>query len=357
MSIVLWIVWVVICCYALMIVCDRFFVKSLDVIAKKWNMSDDIAWATIMAVGTSAPEFFTALMALFSWGKAGLWAGTIIGSAIFNILCIAWGSALFLNAVLKRGPFFRDAWFYAVFIGLVWRSFWDGKIVMLEAITYILVYILYIGYLVYQTKKRKKQDHMINIVAEEIEEIEEEVESKIPFVQIIDKTIALTYPADSLVEKRYTYVFWMSIAWIVFLSRVLVESGVLLAHGLGVSEVIIGLTVLAAGTSVPDLLSSLIVAKKWRGDMAVSNALGSNIFDIWICLWLPWLVYLAYTWDSFIPVSSSDLQVSIATLLWVLLLVVGVLVARKFHVNKYVWYIYIGAYILYVWRAIVSSIS
>lgn len=348
--------WVVVCCYALMIVCDRYFVKSLDIIAKKWKLSDDIAGATIMAVGTSAPEFFTSLMALLNGGKIGLWAWTIIGSAIFNILCIAWGSALFLNGVLKRGPFLRDSIFYAAFIWLIARSFWDGQIVWLEAIWYIALYCIYIAYLAFDNKRQNKANNSITQVAEEIEEIETEIESKYPFVQLIDKLIWLTYPHDSKVPSKYVYTFWMSIGWIVFLSWVLVESGVVLAHALWVSEVIIWLTILAAGTSVPDLLSSLIVAKKWRGDMAVSNALGSNIFDIGICLWLPWIVYLAMKQQP-IPVRSDDLSISIATLVWVLVLVVWTFFITKFRINKKVWYVFISAYVLYVGRAIWSSIT
>lgn len=353
---ILWLVWVVLCCYALMVVCDRYFVKSLDVIAKKWKLSDDIAGATIMAVGTSAPEFFTSLMALLNGGKIWLGAWTIIGSAIFNILCIAGWSALFLNSVLKKGPFLRDAAFYAAFIGLIAWSFWDGKIVWLEAIAYIGLYGVYIAYLAFDNKRQYKTNNAIDQVAEEIEEIEEQVEKKYPIVQLIDKSIALTYPRDSLVASRYVYTFWMSIWWIVFLSWVLVESGVALAHALGVSEVIIGLTVLAAGTSVPDLISSMIVAKKWRGDMAVSNALGSNIFDIGICLGLPWIIYLAIKQQP-IPVKSDDLFISIATLLGVVILVVWTFVVTKFRIHKPVWYVFIGAYALYVWWAIWASIT
>jgi Ca2+/Na+ antiporter len=146
----------------------------------------------------------------------------------------------------------------------------------------------------------------------------------------------------------------MSIAWIIFLSWILVESWVLLASSLGVSEVIIGLTVLAAGTSVPDLLSSLIVAKQGRGDMAVANALGSNIFDIGICLWIPWIVYLAMS-GAPVPVSNGDLSVSIATLFGVLILVVWVFLATNFRINKKVGYIFIAAYICYVVWAIYAA--
>jgi K+-dependent Na+/Ca+ exchanger-like protein len=342
----------------LSVVCDEYFVKALDVISKRWKLSDDVAGATLMAIGTSAPEFFTSMMALLNWGKAWLGAWTIIGSAIFNILCIAWGSALFLNATLKKWPFLRDSLFYALFIGLIAWSFWDGQIVWIEAIAYLGMYAVYIGYLVYSSKKKTSLDihDSIEHVASEVQELEQEAERRFPFLQLIDWLVHLTYPQQSKLESYTWYVFWMSIAWIVFLSWVLVESWVLLAHTLGISEVIVGLTVLAAGTSVPDLLSSLIVAKQWRGDMAVANALGSNIFDIGICLGLPWIVYLAIT-QAPVPVSNGDLTISIATLMGVLVLVVGTFLITKFRINKTVWYVFIWAYVCYVAWAIYSAVS
>jgi K+-dependent Na+/Ca+ exchanger-like protein len=338
----------------LSVVCDEYFVKALDVISKRWKLNDDIAWATLMAVGTSAPEFFTSMMALLDGGKVGLGAWTIIGSAIFNILCIAGWSALFLNSVLKKWPFLRDSFFYALFIWLIAWSFWDGQIVWIEAIAYIGLYVVYIAYLVWDNNRSKADSEVIDQVVDSIEEIESEVEHRLPFVKLIDQMIHVTYPSISKVESKTRYIFWMSIVWIVFLSWVLVKSGVALASGLGVSEVIIGLTVLAAGTSVPDLLSSLIVAKQGRADMAVANALGSNIFDIGICLGLPWIVYLAIT-KAPVAVSSGDLTVSIATLVWVLALVVGTFVITKFRINKTVWYIFIAAYACYVAWAIYSA--
>lgn len=356
---ILWFIWVAFCCYCLMIVCDRYFVKSLDVISKKRNLSDDIAWATIMAVWTSAPEFFTSLMALVNGGKIWLWAGTIIWSAIFNILCIAWWSALFLNTVLKRWPFLRDSIFYGLFIALILVSFWDWGISWIEAISYMWLYAVYVLYLIYYNKKQQKlkADSSIQQVAEEIEEIEEEAESNIPWLKYIDQAISLSYPKDENLQAKYIYTFWASIVWIVFFSRLLVESGVAMASAFGIPEVIIWLTVLAAWTSVPDLLSSLIVAKKWRWDMAVANALGSNIFDIWICLWLPWIIYLAYTWSSSLPVKSDDLLFSIGTLFGVLIIVVWTFFITKFRINKTVWYIFIWVYALYLARAIWSSVS
>ena len=85
--------------------------------------------------------------------------------------------------------------------------------------------------------------------------------------------------------------FLLSIVWIAFFSYFMVNWAEILGHTIGIPSVVMGLTFLAAGTSVPDLLSSVIVARMGEGDMAVSSSIGSNIFDILVGLPLPWLVF------------------------------------------------------------------
>ena len=86
--------------------------------------------------------------------------------------------------------------------------------------------------------------------------------------------------------------FIASIVLISVLSWILVESGIAFASALGISPVIVALTILAGGTSVPDMISSIVVARQGRGDMAGANAVGSNVFDILIGLGLPWLIVI-----------------------------------------------------------------
>lgn len=125
-------------------------------------------------------------------------------------------------------------------------SFWDGQIVWIEALSYIGLYAVYVAYLYFDNKKMNRDSLAIDEVVAEVEELEEEAESRFPILRSLNSLIALTYPKTSEISNKTRYTFWMSIVWIVFLSWVLVKSGVLLAHTLGVSEVIIGLTILAA---------------------------------------------------------------------------------------------------------------
>merc|ERR1711998_426785 len=92
-------------------------------------------------------------------------------------------------------------------------------------------------------------------------------------------------------EKRAVAGFFMSILVIGLLATLMVELATIFGDSLGIPTVVMGLTVLAAGTSVPDLLSSVIVAKQGEGDMAVSSSIGSNIFDVAVGLPVPWLFF------------------------------------------------------------------
>lgn len=99
-------------------------------------------------------------------------------------------------------------------------------------------------------------------------------------------------------EKWCYLSFFLSIIWIGVFSYAMVTWTELLGNTIGVPSVIMGLTFLAAGTSVPDLLSSVIVARMGEGDMAVSSSIGSNIFDILVGLPLPWLCFTLYYQDN-----------------------------------------------------------
>src|SRR5680860_1690473 len=102
--------------YLLAVICDRYFVFSLDKIALKLNMNSDMAGATLMAVGSSAPELFVSIIALFKPGQEALGAGTIVGSALFNVLVIIGASAMVRKAFIAWQPIVRDLSFYTLSI-------------------------------------------------------------------------------------------------------------------------------------------------------------------------------------------------------------------------------------------------
>ena len=332
--------------YFLAIVCDRYFVPSLDKIAERIKMNSDMAGATLMAAGTSAPELFISFIALFRPGNEAIGAGTIVGSAIFNILVIIGASALVRKAFIAWQPVIRDVIFYSLSIILLIYSFWDGKITFWEAFIFLLLYAHYVLAVVKWRKimpyKEEKKDP-IDVLIEGIEK-EKKKKTWLSFLSFFEKGMDYFFPNP----KKYWLVFFDSIVVIAGLSWILVEAAVQIANILHIPAVIIGLTVLAAGTSIPDLMSSIIVARQGRGGMAISNAIGSNIFDILIGLGLPW-IFIAIQGPT-ISVATENLNSSILLLFATVISVLFFLIIKKWQIGRFAGVGLIFLYLAYlVW--------
>lgn len=138
---------------ALAIVCDEFFVPSLSVIISKLAISEDVAGATFMAAGGSAPELFTSIIGVFiSFDDVGI--GTIVGSAVFNILFVIGMCALFsrTDLYLTWWPLFRDVTFYSLALLILILFFRDNLIELYEAVVLLLVYILYVTFMKFNSR-------------------------------------------------------------------------------------------------------------------------------------------------------------------------------------------------------------
>ena len=324
--------------YLLAVVCDEFFVDSLDKISERLKLSHEVAGATLMAVGSSAPEFFTSLIAVFTIGNESVGAGTIVGSAIFNILVIIGVSAMFKKAKLTWQPVIRDLLFYALSIMVLLLTFRDGKIVFNEAVMFVALYAIYIFAVTQWSKWLKYEPNSTDI----IEEVTEAMDKNRVNQFVIDVL-------GKIIPKNYIMAFFMSILLIGGLSFIMVESAVSIAHTLNINKAIIALTILAAGTSIPDLLSSIIVAKKGRGDMAISNSVGSNIFDILFGLGFPWLLVGAMGKE--VIVSTENLMGSIFLLFATILAVLFILIMKKWKIGKRSGAFLVFVYVLYlVWN-------
>lgn len=138
---------------ALAIVCDEFFVPALEVITDKLKLTEDVAGATFMAAGGSAPEFFTSVAGLFiSQNSVGI--STIIGSAVFNILFVIGACGLAAREALKLTwwPLFRDSIFYSIALIVLIISYLDEKIHYYEAVALLVCYAAYIVFMVFNQK-------------------------------------------------------------------------------------------------------------------------------------------------------------------------------------------------------------
>ncbi len=303
-----------------------------------------------MAVGSSAPELFTSLFAVLKPGDhADIGAGTIVGSAIFNILVIIGASAAFKRAKLTWQPVIRDTLFYVITIVLLLVSFWDGKIILSEAVLFVVMYSVYI-FVVTQWKKWLPYKDV-----DPIDLIESET-NKNKLARTSKELLSYLIPDPTKKPHLYILTFVFSIIGLAALSYLLVEAAIGIGDILHINPTIIALTVLAAGTSIPDLLSSIIVAKQGRGDMAVSNAVGSNIFDILVCLGLPWLIILVTKGGS-IAVGTDNLLSSVFLLFATVVAILFILIVRKWTIGKRAGLLLIGIYILYVVYVSLSALQ
>lgn len=351
---------IIACIYVLAVITDAFFIESLDQIAQKWNLPNNVAGASLMAMGSSAPELSIALFAVFRGGQHGdVGIGTIVGSAVFNILVITGASALVRPVQITWKVASRDCLVYACSILMLLVVFEDGQITALESSAFLLLYAAYI-FLLFQWNSFFPEE------VEELDPVEALKEAHHLETQKPSLWGRLNHAVTTLIgwmtgDARHSYIraFIVSIVLISGLSWLLVDHAVLFANALQIPPVIVALTILAAGTSAPDLISSMIVAKQGRGDMAVSNAVGSNVFDILIGLGVPWLITIGFreagvlSGSSVISVGTKGLWSSICILLGTVFILFAFLYTGRELTRKegaVLVFMYI-AYCVWVWVA------
>uniref|UniRef100_A0A8C9Y7Q4 Sodium/calcium exchanger membrane region domain-containing protein n=1 Tax=Sander lucioperca TaxID=283035 RepID=A0A8C9Y7Q4_SANLU len=328
--------------YALAIVCDDYFVPSLEKISENLQLSEDVAGATFMAAGSSAPELFTSLIGVFIT-KGDVGVGTIVGSAVFNILVIIGLSGIFAGqtVVLTWWPLFRDSSYYILAVltlimvrcecylsCLIYNNLFTGQAHHQEASPVIMVDELLIlnphklsfsdaGLLsmagrmliseVFDTHGTHiiTQSSLSSITKKRPTEEEKDDDGIFNPVRIPGSCCArvkwlIKWPLGLLLyctvpnciqprwHRWFMVTFVASTLWIAIFSYLMVWMVTIISFTLAIPDYIMGITFLAAGTSVPDCMASLIVARQGMGDMAVSNSIGSNIFDILLGLGFPW---------------------------------------------------------------------
>uniref|UniRef100_A0A8D0AM73 Solute carrier family 24 member 2 n=1 Tax=Sander lucioperca TaxID=283035 RepID=A0A8D0AM73_SANLU len=466
---------------ALAIVCDEFFVPALTVITEKLTISDDVAGATFMAAGGSAPELFTSIIGVFiSHSNVGI--GTIVGSAVFNILFVIGMCAIFSKEILNLTwwPLFRDVSFYILDLIMLIIFFLDNVISMWESITLLSAYAAYVifmkcnstvenfvkgcmnknqvvevevqpkvswfldFFLLSQARPRLQRggNSIFQLMIHTLDPLSEELGTygKLKYyhsmteegkfrekASILDKIakkkcqvedsekangvashknlpnsssvevevtppmngtagqegetrkklqcpLSLSWPESN--RKRLTYLLiipivlplWITlpdvrkptakkffpitflgaITWIAGFSYLMVWWAHQVGDTIGITEEIMGLTILAAGTSIPDLITSVIVARKGLGDMAVSSSVGSNIFDITVGLPFPWLMWSFINELKPVQVSSNGLFCAIVLLFIMLLFVIISIAACKWRMSKLLGFIMFMLYFVFL---------
>ncbi|KAI1301951.1 Sodium/potassium/calcium exchanger 2 [Halotydeus destructor] len=420
---------------ALAIVCDEFFIPALDVITAKMGISEDVAGATFMAAGGSAPELFTSIIGVFiSQDDVGI--GTIVGSAVFNILFVISMCAIFSRTVLVLTwwPLFRDVTFYAVILISLMYCFKDSHIHWYESLFLLSWYGGYVAFMSFNETIEKGVKRLLNrskvngmttepvngaatlppgrrasmpmlhgggskfrqgvlqLMIHSVDPLHHEILQAQQNGTLVGVPLNAGNPGsrptssagkggpvaehthppgatecalcasaatDAMAdtpfndtesnnnpdvnklphglpiaqEKRKFFAgsFLGSILWIAFFSYLMVWWATLVGETFDIASEVMGLTFLAAGTSIPDLITSVLVARKGLGDMAVSSSVGSNIFDVTVGLPFPWFLYsLVY---GVVKVNSTGMACSILLLFLMLLFVIITIAAFKWRLN------------------------
>eukprot|EP00794_Sanderia_malayensis_P009166 gene9166-10139_t len=371
----------------LAVVCDDYFVVSLYHICARLDLDNDVAGATFMAIGSSAPTLFISVISIFfteSGGDVGL--GTVVGSTIFNTLFIIATCCLATAKIIKLSwyPLLRDSFMYTLGTVALVITIRDRKVHWYEGSVFIVVYALYIVVMynnkslerfftdlvqkyfpgccddddavangdetvadismeVLQLGKKNRDgednrghnadghhgyfdDHALakNIGIQttlkdnsistsdvscstsrkaDLSQFEHKQDSpfKVPdgfFAKIgwilgmpVCLLFYITIPpcCKQRWSEWFLVTFLMSVLWMGTLSYLLVWMVCIVGYTYNIPDCVMGMTFLAAGSSIPDVMASVIVARQGEGDMALSNAIGSNVFDM-LCLGIPWLM-------------------------------------------------------------------
>jgi len=149
--------------------------------------------------------------------------------------------------------------------------------------------------------------------------------------------------------------FMLSLVWIAVFSNALYECTVVCSNTIGIPPPVSGVTIIAAGTSVPDLLSSYIVARHGEGDMAVSSSIGSNIFDITVGLPIPWMLYSFVNGGKSVTVKTRSIGFQIIVLMAMLTCVIGTVVLMNWKMNKPLGGVMFILYFVFIALALVQQ--
>lgn len=352
-------------------ICEDYFVPSLEIMSDAFHIQPDVAGATLMAAGSSAPELATAVIAVFI-AEDDIGLGAVVGSAVYNVMFVisvcALGAGMVVN--LHWWPLFRDCAFYALSVGALAVVILDENVYWYEALGLLLLYLGYIVLMYFNSNleqwivpkfkhcckphhRPNKHDPETVVLYEKLRTSgdlngkvskmenggdkfdgvqisspdsdynsdDDSTENEAMYKEIgppsteephsvfempssavgrcvfvvsipIKVLLYLTVPDCRRARWRKWVIvtFILSLVWLSLFSYLMVWMITIIGYTLHIPDTIMALTFVAFGVSLPDVISSLIVVREGLGDMAVSNAVGSNVFDILICLGLPWLL-------------------------------------------------------------------
>ena len=316
---IFWAVIMVIGGFVLLVKGADWFVDGAAGLAAKLRIPQLVIGLTIVAFGTSAPELATSVISAIG-GDAGIAVGNVLGSNITNILLILGISAMFCALPVQKDSLWIDL---PVLLGssalIVLFGAFDNEIDRWEGGIMVAILIAYTVFLVMKAlRQRDKQEAIAaldnhEVVAEKTEEAEDETPKK---------------GFNAWYSKMKQHTWFLLIATVVGIGIVVggamlaVEGAKTIATEIGIPQKIIGLTVVAIGTSLPELITSVVAAKKGETDIAIGNIVGSNIFNILLVAGLSAVIMplpfasqgVTFLWDGIIAFGAAALLALLAYL-------------------------------------------
>lgn len=241
--------------FVLLIKGADYLVEGSSKIAKKFHIPEIIIGLTIVSIGTSMPELFVSTTSAID-GFSDMAMGNVIGSNLCNLLLI-----LGLSSVIRPIEFQRETRIIelplCLFLSIIFLvlSNTGGKITREESLILICLFVCFIAYTIFMAKKGEAFDKTDN---------EEKLLTKVPEIPILKNIFSIIIGVIALkIGGDFT-----------------VDNAVIIAEYFKISEQIISLTILAVGTSLPELVTSVMAASKGNSDIAIGNIIGSNIFNM-----------------------------------------------------------------------------
>lgn len=298
--------------FILLIGGGNYLVKGAIEFTKHFKVSKLVVGMTVVALGTSAPELFVSVQAALK-GSADISLGNVIGSNIANVaLVLATAIIIFPLTVKKETIKFDWPIMFVSFI-LLWIFMWNGHLSRIEGVIFLIALSLYLWWEI----RFSRQQH----ASGEVEANTEEKKFSIPvaILIVIAASIALAYGSDILVDGTKD-----------------------LAKIIGISERVISISVIALGTSLPELVASLIAAFKKEPDISVGNIIGSNIFNIFAILGITAFIHP-------IDFKFKDFQTD---LIWMttigIVLFLSFLPYKKRYIHRFKGFILLSLYVAYM---------
>lgn len=292
-----------------------FLVDGASSLARKFNIPDIIIGLTIVSIGTSMPELFVSSTSTIN-GSSDMAIGNIIGSNLCNLLMI-----LGISTIIKPVKFQKETRLIEIptclIITIIFAIFCNtsGTISRIEAIVLIFLFVLFIIYTIIMAKKGNSFDR--NTVIE---------------IQTDDKPLSL---------KKSIILIVLGIVGLKVGGDFTVENATNLARMFSISEKIIGLTILAIGTSLPELVTSVTAAIKGNSDIAIGNIIGSNIFNILLIIGVSAIISpLTYNF-------TYNIQIGILILATIILSIFPI-IPPKNEMSRFNGLIYLAIYIIYM---------